>query len=109
MINRRGFLANVGALFTGFTLGRLRAPVEEVAPPKLQSTKLEWIVPLEEKGQYLVGYKGNSYLESGYFYAPYVPIVQTPTVIDPDSFNINKGCLKKINSSYIYGIDKGQS
>ncbi|NBP04300.1 MAG: hypothetical protein EBU90_30270, partial [Proteobacteria bacterium] len=29
-----------------------------------------------------MGYKGDSYMDSGYFYCPYVPLTQTPVVLD---------------------------
>lgn len=28
-----------------------------------------------------MGYKGDSYMDAGYFYAPYVPLTQTPVVL----------------------------
>lgn len=28
-----------------------------------------------------MGYKGDSYMDSGYFFAPYVPITSTPVVL----------------------------
>jgi hypothetical protein len=48
-----------------------------------------------------MGYKAMSYMDSGYFYAPYIPLTRTPIVLDPDSFNPRKGILtrygKKLN------------
>jgi len=51
--------------------------------------------PLFPTGQILMGYKGDSYMDSGYFYCPYVPLTQTPTVLDPDSFCPRKGILTR--------------
>lgn len=51
--------------------------------------------PLFPQGQVLMGYKGDSYMDSGYFYAPYVPLTQTPTVLDPESFCPRKGILTR--------------
>ncbi len=34
------------------------------------------------------GYKGDSYLDSGYFYAPYIPLTQTPVVLNIETVNI---------------------
>ena len=51
--------------------------------------------PLFPTGQILMGYKGDSYLDSGYYYCPYVPLTQTPTVLDPDSFNPRKGLMTR--------------
>jgi hypothetical protein len=51
--------------------------------------------PLFPSGQILMGYKGDSYMDSGYFYCPYVPLTQTPVVLDPDSFCPRKGILTR--------------
>lgn len=51
--------------------------------------------PLFPTGQLLMGYKGDSYMDSGYFYCPYVPLTQTPTVLDPESFVPRKGILTR--------------
>lgn len=39
----------------------------------------------------LVGYKGSSWLDAGYVYAPYVPLQVTPTFLDPNDFSMKKG------------------
>lgn len=51
--------------------------------------------PLFPTNQILMGYKGDSYMDSGYFYAPYVPLTQTPVVLDPESFCPRKGILTR--------------
>ena len=51
--------------------------------------------PLFPSNQILLGYKGDSYMDSGYFYCPYVPLTQTPVVLDPDSFCPRKGILTR--------------
>lgn len=51
--------------------------------------------PLFPTGQILFGYKGDSYMDSGYFYCPYVPLTQTPTVLDPESFTPRKGLMTR--------------
>lgn len=51
--------------------------------------------PLAKNGEILMGYKGESYMDSGYFYCPYVPIAQTPVVLDPDVFIPKKGILSR--------------
>jgi hypothetical protein len=51
--------------------------------------------PLFPQGQILAGYKGDSYMDSGYFYCPYVPMTQTPVVLDPESFCPRKGILTR--------------
>ncbi len=51
--------------------------------------------PLFPQGQILLGYKGDSYMDAGYFYLPYVPLTQTPVVLDPESFCPRKGILTR--------------
>ena len=51
--------------------------------------------PLFPSSQLLMGYKGDSYMDSGYFYCPYVPLTQTPVVLDPESFCPRKGILTR--------------
>jgi hypothetical protein len=51
--------------------------------------------PLFPSNQLLMGYKGDTYLDSGYFYCPYVPLTQTPVVLDPESFCPRKGILTR--------------
>lgn len=51
--------------------------------------------PLFPTGQLMLGYKGDSYMDSGYFYCPYVPLTQTPVVLDPESFCPRKGILTR--------------
>jgi hypothetical protein len=51
--------------------------------------------PLFPTNQILFGYKGESYMDSGYFYCPYVPLTQTPVVLDPDSFMPRKGIMTR--------------
>lgn len=51
--------------------------------------------PLFPTNQMLLGYKGDSYMDAGYFYCPYVPLTQTPVVLDPESFCPRKGILTR--------------
>ena len=43
----------------------------------------------------LVGRKGGSFLESGYVYAPYVPLQTTPTIFDPNTFVPRKAVMTR--------------
>lgn len=38
----------------------------------------------------LIGFKGSSFLDSGYVYAPYIPLYTTPTIV-MDDFKGRKG------------------
>ena len=56
----------------------------------------------------LVGRKGNSFLESGYVYAPYVPLQTTPTIFGVEDFVPRKGVMtryaKKMVRPDMYGL-----
>ena len=73
------------------------------------SRKFDVIVdPYFPRNVILVGRKGNSFLESGYVYAPYVPLQTTPTIFDPESFVPRKGVMtryaKKMVRPDMYGL-----
>jgi hypothetical protein len=57
--------------------------------------------PLFPVCKILMGFKGNSVLDSGYFYAPYIPLLSTPTVLDPNSFTPNKGIMTRYGKKLI--------
>jgi hypothetical protein len=63
--------------------------------------------PYFPRNQILIGYKGGSFLETGYVYAPYVPLIVTPTIFAPDDFTPRKGVMtryaKKMIRSDFYG------
>ncbi len=63
--------------------------------------------PYFPRNKILVGYKGGSYLESGYVYAPYVPLIVTPTIFAPEDFTPRKGVMtrygKKMVRADFYG------
>ena len=55
----------------------------------------------------IVGHKGKSLLDTGYIYAPYVPLQLTPTMYNPFNFAPVKGIMtryaKKVVNSRFYG------
>jgi len=55
----------------------------------------------------LLGYRGSQFLEAGAVFAPYVPLIMTPLVYDPDTFTPRKGLLtryaKKMLRPEFYG------
>ena len=55
----------------------------------------------------LLGYRGTQFLESGAVFAPYIPLIMTPLVYDPDTFVPRKGLLtryaKKMVRPEFYG------
>ena len=66
--------------------------------------------PYMIENQILLGFRGTQFLETGAVFAPYVPIIMTPLVYDPDSFTPRKGLLtryaKKMLRSEYYGLIK---
>ncbi len=63
--------------------------------------------PYFPRNKVLVGFKGGSYLETGYVYAPYVPLIVTPTIFQPEDFTPRKGVMtrygKKMVRADFYG------
>ena len=64
--------------------------------------------PYMTENTILVGYKGDNFLESGAVYAPYVPLIMTPTVYDPTNFTPRRGIMtryaKEMTRSEFYGV-----
>ena len=56
----------------------------------------------------LLGHKGNTFLEAGYIYAPYIPLQLTQTIYDPNDFTPRKGIMtryaKKMVNNRFYGV-----
>ncbi len=63
--------------------------------------------PYFPRNQILIGYKGSTFLETGFVYAPYVPLIVTPTIFAPEDFTPRKGVMtryaKKMVRSDFYG------
>jgi hypothetical protein len=55
----------------------------------------------------LMGYRGSQFLETGAVFSPYIPLIMTPLVYDPDTFTPRKGLLtryaKKMLRPEFYG------
>jgi hypothetical protein len=73
------------------------------------SKKFDVIVdPYFLRNVLLVGRRGSSFLESGYVYAPYVPLQTTPTIFGPEDFVPRKGVMtryaKKMVRPDLYGL-----
>lgn len=55
----------------------------------------------------LMGFRGSNYLETGAVYAPFIPLMMTPLVLDPDNFTPRKGVMtryaKKMLRPEFYG------
>jgi hypothetical protein len=63
--------------------------------------------PYMTENQILLGFRGTQFLESGAVFAPYIPLIMTPLVYDPDTFTPRKGLLtryaKKMVRPEFYG------
>jgi hypothetical protein len=73
------------------------------------SKKFDLIVdPYFPRNLVLVGRRGSSFLESGYVYAPYVPLQTTPTIFGVEDFVPRKGVMtryaKKMVRPDMYGL-----
>ena len=96
-----GFRANVTADSDKGTVGAVN----------VGSVSRKWDVyvdPYFPRNLVLVGRKGGSFLESGYVYAPYVPLQVTPTIFGTEDFVPRKGVMtryaKKMVRPDMYGL-----
>jgi|TARA_R110001632_G_scaffold214980_1_gene341902 hypothetical protein len=51
--------------------------------------------PYMTENAILLGFKGSQFLETGATFAPYIPLIMTPLVYDPDTFTPRKGLLTR--------------
>jgi len=67
-----------------------------------------YVDPYFPRALVLVGRRGGSFLESGYVYAPYVPLQTTPTIFGVEDFVPRKGVMtryaKKMVRPDMYGL-----
>ena len=96
-----GFRASVTADADRGTVGAVRVGA--------LSKKFDvYVDPYFPRNVVLVGRKGGSFLESGYVYAPYVPLQVTPTIFGTEDFIPRKGVMtryaKKMVRPDMYGL-----
>ena len=64
--------------------------------------------PYMNENTILMGYRGSQFLESGAVFAPYIPLIMTPLIYDPETFTPRKGLLtryaKKMIRPEFYGL-----
>jgi len=96
-----GFRANV-------TVDSDRGDIGAVKTGSLTKKFDLYVDPYFPRNVILVGRKGSSFLESGYVYAPYVPLQVTPTIFGTEDFVPRKGVMtrygKKMVRPDMYGI-----
>jgi hypothetical protein len=63
--------------------------------------------PYMTENTILMGFRGKQFLESGAVFAPYIPLIMTPLVYDPNTFTPRKGLMtryaKKMLRPEFYG------
>ena len=63
--------------------------------------------PYMTENTILVGFRGTQFLEAGAVFAPYIPLIMTPLVYDPETFTPRKGLMtrfaKKMLRPEFYG------
>jgi hypothetical protein len=105
-------VANILEFTAGFradtTADENRGTIGAVRVGQLSKKLDVYVDPYFPRNVCLVGRKGNSFLESGYVYAPYVPLQVTPTIFGPEDFVPRKGVMtryaKKMVRPDMYGL-----
>jgi hypothetical protein len=63
--------------------------------------------PYMNENTILMGFRGTQFLEAGAVFAPYIPLIMTPLIYDPETFTPRKGLLtryaKKMLRPEFYG------
>jgi len=63
--------------------------------------------PYMKSNVVLLGFRGSQFLETGAVFAPYIPLIMTPLIYDPETFTPRKGLLtryaKKMVRPEFYG------
>jgi len=104
--------ANILEFTAGFRAS-VTADVEtgQAGAVKVGAISKKWDIyvdPYFPRNVVLVGRKGSSFLESGYVYAPYVPLQVTPTIFGVEDFVPRKGVMtryaKKMVRPDAYGL-----
>jgi len=54
-----------------------------------------YVDPIFPVNKILLGYKGASVVDAGYYYAPYIPVELTPVIYDPYDFTPRRGLLTR--------------
>lgn len=87
---------------------RVTGDIGVIRTGTLQNRYAVYVDPYLPDGLMLVGYKGTNFLESGYVYAPYIPLVAVPTLFDPEDFTPRKGVMTRYSKQMVrpefYGV-----
>jgi hypothetical protein len=80
-------------------------PAGVTGPVRIGVLNGRWAVykdPQQAVDRFLVGYKGGSFLDAGYVYAPFIPLYTTPTVL-LDDFLGRKGLATRFGKKFVNG------
>ena len=105
-------VANILEFTSGFrasvTADQDRGTIGAVKAGSLSKKFDVYVDPYFLRNVILVGRKGSSFLESGFVYAPYVPLQVTPTIFGTEDFVPRKGVMtryaKKMVRPDMYGL-----
>jgi hypothetical protein len=59
--------------------------------------------PWYQENKMLLGFKGASWLDTGYVYAPYIPLYTTPLIIHPDTLKPIRGMMSRYARQIVQG------
>lgn len=65
---------------------------------KIGSFQNRWTIyknPYMTENTMIMGFRGSNFLETGAVYAPYIPLIMTPLVYDPDNFTPRRGVMTR--------------
>jgi len=105
-------VANILEFTSGFrasvTADQDRGTIGAVKAGSLSKKFDVYVDPYFVRNVILIGRKGSSFLESGFVYAPYVPLQVTPTIFGTEDFVPRKGVMtryaKKMVRPDMYGL-----
>jgi hypothetical protein len=92
-------VANILEFTNGFrgnvAVGEERGTAGAVKSGQINKKFDVYVDPYYYRNGLLVGRKGSSFLESGFVYAPYVPLQMTPTIFGTEDFVPRKGVMTR--------------
>lgn len=59
--------------------------------------------PMMAPNKALIGYKGSTWMETGYVYSPYIPLFATPTFMHPENFKPVRGVMTRFARNMLIG------
>lgn len=80
-MNRRGFFRRLGGLIGAVSVGLVAIKHNPLPKP-------------QQKTNVLTGYKGANFMQTGFVYAPYIPLIQSCMICDPPAQLSQKMAIK---------------